>query len=558
MKRHTLGPRLAAAATLLAAHAFGLPALALAPAPFQAALQPPVAPPENPTTAEKAVLGKALFWDEQLSSDGTMACGTCHQPAAGGVDPRVRVGVAPAHPGPDGVFGTADDVSGSPGVARADAFGHASPDARFGFDVQATSRQAQSMIEAAFFDELFWDGRAEGSFVDPVTGLVLIPSGGALESQSLQPIVNDVEMSDEGRSWRGVAVRLTAAQPLALASALPADLAQAAAHPGGYPGLFTDAFGDGQITPARIAFALAAYQRTLVPDQAKFDRVMRDEADFTPAENRGFNAFRSPQSRCNNCHSGSLFSDRQYHNLGLRPIAEDPGRSAVTGFPADRGRFKTPSLRNVTLRERYFHTGAPNITSLQQVMAFYNGGGGNFAQNRDPLLGIISVPPPVANDIIAFLGTLTDPRVAAEAAPFDRPTLWGERAQPNPAVAPFGAVAGTGGHVPEIVAGAPPSASNPGFRISVHGGLGGAIAYLDLDLLAAPPAGFPGFSRLIFPTPVQLSGSGPGAGHATWVGGAAATSPAFIGLTYEGRWLVRDAGAAGGTAKSGSVLVTVQ
>ena len=449
-------------------------------------------------------------------------------------------------------------AAGSPGVARATRSGHAIEDELFGFDVQATGRATPSMIEAAYFDELSWDGGASPSFVDPITGLVLAPSGAALESQSLPPILSDVEMADEGRTWRDVAERLAAARPLRMASALPPDLAQASAHPGGYPGLFADAFGDGAITPARIAFALAAYQRTLVPDQAKFDRVMRGQAIFTPAESRGFDAFRSPQARCNNCHSGRLFSDRQYHNLGLRPIAEDEGRSAITGDPFDRGRFKTASLRNVALRERYFHTGATGLTSLRQVLAFYDGGGGPFPDNRDPLLGILSVPPPVADDIIAFLGTLTDPRVAAETAPFDRPTLWSERVQPNPAVAPFGAVPGTGGHVPTIVATSPPSVSNPGFRISVHGGLGGAIAYLDLDLLSAPPGGFPGFSRLIFPTPVQLSGSGPGEGHATWVGGAAATSPAFVGLTYEGRWLVRDAGSVGGVAKSGSALVTVQ
>jgi len=536
-----------------------LAAILAAPASaLQGPLLPPVAPPENPTTPEKAVLGKALFWDEQLSSDGTVACGTCHRPGAGGADPRVRFGAMPAHPGPDGVPGTPDDAAGSRGVARATSSGHAIEDALFGFDVQATRRTTPSMIEAAYFDELSWDGAASPSFVDPLTGLVLIPSGAALESQSLPPILSDVEMADEGRTWRDVAERLAAARPLAMASALPPDLAQASAHAGGYPGLFADAFGDDAITPARIAFALAAYQRTLVPDQAKFDRVMRDEASFTPAENRGFDAFRSPQARCNNCHSGRLFSDRQYHNLGLRPIYEDEGRSAITADPFDRGRFKTASLRNVALRERYFHTGASHLTSLQQVIAFYDGGGGPFPDNRDPLLGIITVPPQVGDDIIAFLDTLTDPRVAAEAAPFDRPTLWSERAQPNPAVTSSGAVPGTGGHLPTIVAAAPPSASNPGFRISVHGGLGGSIAYLDLDLVTAPPGGFPGFSRLVFPTPVQLSGSGPGAGHATWVGGAAATSPAYVGLTYEARWLVRDPGAAGGVAMSGSALVTVQ
>ena len=62
---------------------------------------PPPVSPENPVTEEKRVLGKILFWEEQLSSDDTVACGTCHIPAAGGSDPRLA-----AHPGPDGLFGT--------------------------------------------------------------------------------------------------------------------------------------------------------------------------------------------------------------------------------------------------------------------------------------------------------------------------------------------------------------------------------------------------------------------------------------------------------------------
>ena len=95
----------------------------------QGYLTPPVAPPENPVTAEKAVLGKILFWDEQLSSDGSMACGTCHIPSVGGAE--LRSGPATRFPGPDGVFGTADDGFGSPGVVNTDGFGHFEPSERF-------------------------------------------------------------------------------------------------------------------------------------------------------------------------------------------------------------------------------------------------------------------------------------------------------------------------------------------------------------------------------------------------------------------------------------------
>src|SRR6185369_3724667 len=74
-------------------------------------------PSENPYTYEKAILGKLLFWEEQLSSDNTVACGTCHHPAAGGSDPRAETA---RHPGPDGLMSTLDDIHGSPGIVRCD------------------------------------------------------------------------------------------------------------------------------------------------------------------------------------------------------------------------------------------------------------------------------------------------------------------------------------------------------------------------------------------------------------------------------------------------------
>ena len=90
------------------------------------ALGPPPEPPENPITEPKRILGKALFWDEQLSSDNTVACGTCHIPSAGGSDPRIDMGSR--HPGLDGVFGGDDDRFASAGVHRANALGSFEPD----------------------------------------------------------------------------------------------------------------------------------------------------------------------------------------------------------------------------------------------------------------------------------------------------------------------------------------------------------------------------------------------------------------------------------------------
>src|SRR5688572_23356133 len=128
--------------------------LYLAASPLLAAGLPPVpVPAENPITEPKRVLGKILFWDEQLSSDGTVACGTCHRPALGGSDPR-----SARHPGVD--KGTIDDVMGSPGIAALDHGGHPQTHALFGTGPQVTPRLSPSNFAGIWGDELFWDGRA--------------------------------------------------------------------------------------------------------------------------------------------------------------------------------------------------------------------------------------------------------------------------------------------------------------------------------------------------------------------------------------------------------------
>ncbi len=109
--------------------------------PLPAELPPVPVPPENPVTEEKRVLGKILFWDEQLSSDSTVACGSCHIPSAGGADPRQAI-----NPGPDGIFSTDDDVTGSPGIVSLDENGQAIEHAIFGFDLQVTGRAAPGIF----------------------------------------------------------------------------------------------------------------------------------------------------------------------------------------------------------------------------------------------------------------------------------------------------------------------------------------------------------------------------------------------------------------------------
>src|SRR5262245_29682604 len=327
-------------ATALCATVFCATATAQLPLAWQ--------PPQNPSTHVKVVLGKILFWDEQLSSDDSVACGTCHLPEFGGSDGRWALGV---HPGPDGLYGTADDIHGSPSVSRQANSGDFTPDPLFRLRRQVTGRVAPTNLGSAHHAELFWDGRASSQFKDPETGVVLIPFGGALENQAVGPILSAVEMGVEGRTWQDVRQKLQRVVPLRLATNLTPDIQAALQQHATYPALFQAAFGTPVIDAGRIGKALAAYQRTLNPDDTPWDRFIRGTAPLTPNQQAGWFLFVN-QGRCVACHWDPLFSDNQFHNLGLRPSDEDRGRGNVTQSAADKGAFKTPSLRNAGLRPR--------------------------------------------------------------------------------------------------------------------------------------------------------------------------------------------------------------
>jgi len=387
---------------------------------------PPVPVPlANPITPEKAVLGKILFWDEQLSSDNTVACGTCHLSENSGTDPRVAV-----HPGLDGIFGNVDDVFGTQGVVRRDSSGVAIVDPIFGTSPQVTGRSAPSAFQSLFAPNIFWDGRAGDTFFDPLSPTtVLIPNGGALESQAILPILNSVEMAKDGRTWAEVTAKLAGIVPLAIATDLPGDIVSALALNPIYPDLFNAAFGTPTITPSRIAFAIATYERTLVADQTPFDQfVAGDLAALTPAQQTGLNFFTA--SPCSVCHPAPLFTGNRFKNIGLRDPAEDFGREDATGALADRAEFKVPSLRGAGLKTNFMHTG--QITSVNDAVLFYDPAHFHFAANLDPAIPV-AVPALILPDLVDFIENgLTDPRLAARAPPFDRPTLKSELGAPEP------------------------------------------------------------------------------------------------------------------------------
>ena len=512
-------------------------------------------PAQNPITPQKAILGKLLFWEEQMSSNNRVACGTCHTFGAGGGDLRRAV-----HPGGDGVTPSPDDVFGSPGIPHNDAANDYLPDPVFGTGPQVGKRASPSFLTAAWFPELFWDGRARTNFIDPATGATLIPNGGALENQALGPLLAADEMAHDARLFAEVTTKLVWSKPMALATNLPADMAVAIAAGTTYPQLFQAAFGTPDITAQRIAFALATYQRTLVPNQTPYDLFVAGNLNaLTLQQRNGLNVFNGP-ARCHLCHTPGLFSDGQFRNLGLRPISQDPGRQAVTGNPADGGKFKVPSLRNVGLRTSFMHNG--QFTSVPQVVGFYIGGGGPNLQNKDPLLLPPNGPPPggvppqAANDLINFLQNgLTDPRVANGLPPFDRPTLRSQTL-PEQGVLYGAGSAGTGGRVPQMLAGVPANVGNVDWKLGVANARGGALSTLVLNL---------------FPTTAQLGGVNlnvllnggelllPGVlGGAPGAAGAGFGSlrltvpndPGLAGLTLFAQWFVWDVGVPAGAATS--------
>jgi cytochrome c peroxidase len=362
-----------------------------------------------------------LFWDEQLSSDGSVACGTCHRPAYGGADPR-----AGRYPGVD--KGTIDDVRGSPGIVHLDRDGRPALDPVFADQPQVTPRLAPSNFGALWAEELFWDGRARSRFDDPLTGKTAIARGGALENQAAAALVTSTEMAKLDRSWADVTGGIAHAAPLALATNLPKDIAAALAQHTTYPQLFAAAFGDREITPVRIAFALATYQRTLVSDQTAWDRF--DAGDTSAVTGRALYGWRALNNfHCVACHTPPLFTNNEFFQIGVRRADFDRGRELVTSDPEDAGEMKVPTLRNASLRPRFMHTG--ELTNVGAAIGFYINAPALPERDGIPGAGLytFNMSRVDETDIRAFLDeALVDPRVRAESFPFDRPTLRSERA----------------------------------------------------------------------------------------------------------------------------------
>lgn len=507
-------------------------------------LPPPDPNVANPLTPAKVRLGKVLFWDEQLSSSRTVSCGTCHIPRTGGGDPRSAADPLAIHPGADGIYGNADDIFGSPGVPAADSAGFYMMTTHFGMGSQTTNRRTNSMINAAYSRDLFWDGRAAQNFIDPITNLPVWPGGGsALESQAMGPPTNDVEMGHQGRGWADVVARVAASQPLALATDAPTPLLLWIGNRT-YQQLFSEAFGSNDITAAKIGMAIASYERTLWSDQSPFDEwLVGDESALTELETIGRDVFST--ASCDRCHSGALMSDNQFHYIGLRPHADDQGRFAVTALEGDRGKMRTPSLRNVQMRPPYMHNG--RFPDLESVVDFYDRGGDFDAPNKDPQVRPLNLTPEDKAALLAFLKRpLNDKRLAKEDFPFDRPKLYTESGR-VPVIQGSGQ-AGTGGQVPMAVALEPAMLGNT-VTFGVQNGRGGAPARLVIHS-SDPGMTMPGTGSfaLVNTTLGGTSGTA-GAGFAS-VRVTVPNTASLADREFYGRWYVTDPSGTGGVAVS--------
>lgn len=523
--------------------------IAQGPPPPLQPLAAPVAPAGNPITVDKTQLGKALFWDEQLSSTRTVACGTCHQPVAGGSDPRSSLSTL--HPGPNGTFGNGDDIVGSPGVISTDAAGQQQLADFFGIAVQVTGRYSPSTINSAYPPTLFWDGRASGTFTDPVSGQVVLAAGAALESQAAGPPTSSVEMAHAGRDWAAVASRIEHSMPLALSPSIPTDLTTWIAGRN-YGQLFQAAFGSAGVTPSRIIMAIATYERSLVSNQAPIDAfIAGTPGALTAQEQQGQNLFRT--SGCAGCHAGNRFTDDAFHYIGVRPQGEDIGRAAVTGVNGNRGQFKTPTLRNVALRGDFMHNG--RLGSLEEVVEFYNRGGDFDAPNKPPVIQPLGLTDTEKAALVAFLGRpLTDPRVAAETGPFSRPALSAGSSRTPEITGDI--VEDDAGNLPLMTAVEPALAGNAGFTVGISRVPVGRQVWLAIDDQPIPSrSGVPAAGSVKYLFAKTASGgtswdAALGTDHSGFTSIAVAIpgGDALEGTTLYGRWFVEGQEGLGETA----------
>jgi cytochrome c peroxidase len=330
------------------------------------ARNPPLGLPPLPELPVAAAvdLGRRLFFDRRLSVNGTLSCAMCHVPEQAFTQNELATPV--------------------------------------GLEGRSVRRNAPALYNVGYRTALFRDGRAA-----------------SLEAQVAEPLLAANEMGNPS---------------VAAAVARIAD---------DYAAEFEAAF-DAPPGPETLARALASYQRALLSADSPWDRwYFRGEPLSAPAR-RGFELF--SDSGCTGCHTlaadHALFSDGGYHDTGIAerrrlraaqpqrlqiapgvfvplavrfetPTLTDDGRMEVTGRAEDRGRYRTPSLRNVALTAPYMHDGS--LATLEDVVRYY-AAGGTPHPGQDPRVRPLALDAADEHDLVAFLQALTGSNVDALAA----------------------------------------------------------------------------------------------------------------------------------------------
>lgn len=255
-----------------------------------------------------------------------------------------------------------------------------------GHEGQLGLRNVLTVINSGYFHTLFWDGRVS-----------------TLEEQVKHPLEDPREMN----FTMDLALERVKENPE-------------------YRQKFREVFGSDEITAHRLSQAIATYERTLVSGKSRFDLFVEGKKDeFSNAEVRGLHLFRT-KANCVNCHNTPFFSDQKFYNIGLDFFSsedEDMGLYELTGKEADRRKFRTPSLRELTHTSPYMHNG--QFPEIRNVLMMYNAGMGTETltrrQQKDPafpkksnMIKRLDLTDEEISDLAAFLRTLSSDRYKAE------------------------------------------------------------------------------------------------------------------------------------------------
>ncbi|MEP4194728.1 MAG: cytochrome c peroxidase [Aliishimia sp.] len=378
-------------------------------------------------------LGQFLFYDPILSGNRNIACATCHHPK----------------------FGTADGVSlsfGDGGIGLGPER-KIDPENR---PEKRIPRNAPSLFNlgAKEFTVMFHDGRLEADpnypnglrtpmDADMVTGFASV-----LSAQTMFPVLSRDEMAgsyDENNVARAVRQgKITGAEG---AWGLLSDrVAKIPAYANMFQVVYPNISSPQDIGFTDISNAIAAFMAfEWRSDTSKFDAVLRLEDTLDPHEANGMSLFFG-DAKCATCHAGPFLTDHKFHAMAAPQIGpgkaasfedhnRDEGRFRVTGDRADLYAFRTPSLRNIAMTAPYGHAGShadlasfiadhvdpvASIRSydrLQAILPAFESD--DFAILNAPkdvqaIQGAVTIEPVALSekdvqDLVAFLGTLTDP-----------------------------------------------------------------------------------------------------------------------------------------------------